>query len=452
MPVAAKESIATRPAPHASGQRSTPGFGLPAADRRWAALAADIAASPGPAAQLRPAGPAPGLPAGSRGTPTGLPDRLRQGAEALSGQSLADVRVHYGSPKPAEVSALAYTQGREIHVAPGQERHLPHEVWHAVQQKQGRVRSTTAVHGHPVNDDSALEHEADRMGERALQTRTGDGAKTVQAPTPAGQGSAEVCQGKHGKNESEKKRDATYKDGRFHPFKRVDLTQNEETDGGSKHGKDSVVIDLTQDDETDGGGEHQEDDSSCNMPEFLDKKKAEDVINWERLGAALNKTDENPKQRLQPSNSESGPKDYYTENHGKFEGVSYWRDGVGSIDFGKAHKIGSCSVPNTKERWCDPVKPGSSIDLTDGVKGQKKAEGYGATGINIDGSAEVTKIKGASRAQHFKMANLLAKNGCGDRSPNKLTWHHMRAEYQMVLVDRAVHKKHAHNGGFSVWR
>ena len=98
---------------------------------------------------------------------TGLPDTLKEGIEALSGITLDDVRVRYNSPKAAAVSALAYAQGTEIHVGPGQERHLPHEAWHTVQQKQGRVQPTAQAKGLPVNDDAALEREADTMGARA---------------------------------------------------------------------------------------------------------------------------------------------------------------------------------------------------------------------------------------------------------------------------------------------
>ncbi|PWJ59138.1 uncharacterized protein DUF4157 [Fibrobacter sp. UWR4] len=100
---------------------------------------------------------------------TGLPDDLKNGIESLSGYSLDNVRVHYNSPKPATVQALAYTQGTDIHVAPGQEHALPHEAWHVAQQMAGRVVPTTNINGMPVNDNAALEHEADVMGEKALQ-------------------------------------------------------------------------------------------------------------------------------------------------------------------------------------------------------------------------------------------------------------------------------------------
>lgn len=98
---------------------------------------------------------------------TGMPDNLKAGIEDLSGFSMDDVRVHYNSDKPATVQALAYTQGTDIHVAPGQEQHLPHEAWHVAQQMAGRVEPTTEVGGLPVNDNVDLEHEADVMGAKA---------------------------------------------------------------------------------------------------------------------------------------------------------------------------------------------------------------------------------------------------------------------------------------------
>lgn len=98
---------------------------------------------------------------------TGLPDNLKAGIENLSGYSMDNVCVHYGSSKPAAVQAYAYTQGTDIYVAPGQERHLPHEAWHVAQQMAGRVAPTIEINGMPVNDNAALEHEADVMGAKA---------------------------------------------------------------------------------------------------------------------------------------------------------------------------------------------------------------------------------------------------------------------------------------------
>ena len=105
---------------------------------------------------------------------TGMPDNLKSGIESLSGVDVSDVRVHYNSSKPAQMNAHAYAQGTNIHIAPSQEQHLPHEAWHTVQQKQGRVQPTTAVNGTPVNDNTSLENEADVMGAKALQMKTAD--------------------------------------------------------------------------------------------------------------------------------------------------------------------------------------------------------------------------------------------------------------------------------------
>lgn len=100
---------------------------------------------------------------------TGLPDSLKAGVESLSGMSLDHVQVHYNSSAPAQLNAHAYAQGSDIHLAPGQEHHLPHEAWHVVQQAQGRVQPTMQMKtGVPINDDTGLEREADEMGAKAL--------------------------------------------------------------------------------------------------------------------------------------------------------------------------------------------------------------------------------------------------------------------------------------------
>jgi Domain of unknown function (DUF4157) len=99
---------------------------------------------------------------------TGLPESLKSGVENLSGVSLDHVKVHYNSDKPAQLNALAYAQGSDIHVASGQEKHLPHETWHVVQQMEGRVKPTVQIEGVSVNDDVSLESEADIMGAKAL--------------------------------------------------------------------------------------------------------------------------------------------------------------------------------------------------------------------------------------------------------------------------------------------
>lgn len=111
--------------------------------------------------------------AATQANQTGLPDNLKAGIESLSDMSMDHVNVHYNSSQPAQLNAHAYAQGSDIHVAPGQEKHLPHEAWHVVQQAQGRVKPTMQMKaGVAVNDDAGLEAEADQMGAKALGVAT----------------------------------------------------------------------------------------------------------------------------------------------------------------------------------------------------------------------------------------------------------------------------------------
>jgi hypothetical protein len=100
-----------------------------------------------------------------------------------------DVRVHRNSPEPAKLGAFAYAKGSDIHLGPGQEQHLPHEAWHVVQQKQGRVNATGDLgHGLAINSDRSLEQEADRLGARAARAASAPIAdyETRASPTVAG--------------------------------------------------------------------------------------------------------------------------------------------------------------------------------------------------------------------------------------------------------------------------
>ncbi len=108
-----------------------------------------------------------GRPLQKKANRSGLPHQLKAGIEHLSGYAMDDVQVHYNSPKPAQLQAHAYAQGTDIHLAPGQEQHLPHEAWHVVQQKQGRVKPSLQLKGTLINDNTTLEREADQMGEKA---------------------------------------------------------------------------------------------------------------------------------------------------------------------------------------------------------------------------------------------------------------------------------------------
>lgn len=107
-----------------------------------------------------------------------IPKDLRNNLEQMSGISFEDVRVHYTSPRPAAINALAYAQGNHIYLGPGQEQHLPHELGHVLQQKQGRVQSSVQIGAMQVNRDASLEGEADRLGMQALQLQHEGSGKT----------------------------------------------------------------------------------------------------------------------------------------------------------------------------------------------------------------------------------------------------------------------------------
>jgi len=117
---------------------------------------------------------------------TGMPPELRTGIESLSGMDMSAVRVNFNSPKPAQLNALAYAQGNDIHLAPGQEQHLPHEAWHVVQQRQGRVQPTFQTKGVGINDDHRLEREADVMGARASRQGAAQRRARATGQAPGG--------------------------------------------------------------------------------------------------------------------------------------------------------------------------------------------------------------------------------------------------------------------------
>lgn len=157
--------------------------------------------------QARAAGPAQHAPATAPLNDTGMPNQLKAGIEALSGMDMSDVRVHRNSDQPAQLNALAYAQGSDIHLAPGQEQHLPHEAWHVVQQRQGRVQATVQMAGLGVNDDVALEGEADVMGERAASGPVqlqGDGKRQDLTPSDAGPSGAATIQLRRGRLDAAK--------------------------------------------------------------------------------------------------------------------------------------------------------------------------------------------------------------------------------------------------------
>ncbi|WP_139488473.1 eCIS core domain-containing protein [Brevibacillus dissolubilis] len=104
-----------------------------------------------------------------------MPLYVQSKMEGVFGHNFADVNIHRHSGRAGELGALAYTQGNDIHFAPGQynpdspagQSLLGHELAHVIQQRQGRVKPTLEHKGLPINDNPALEQEADQMGAKA---------------------------------------------------------------------------------------------------------------------------------------------------------------------------------------------------------------------------------------------------------------------------------------------
>ncbi|MHC5778213.1 eCIS core domain-containing protein [Nostoc sp.] len=102
---------------------------------------------------------------------------VRSKMENSFGTSFSDVNIHTDSHQAKGIGALAFTQGNNIHFAPGQynpqnpsgQALLGHELTHVVQQRAGRVPVPHQSKGAPINADSALETEADNMGAKAAQ-------------------------------------------------------------------------------------------------------------------------------------------------------------------------------------------------------------------------------------------------------------------------------------------
>jgi hypothetical protein len=123
----------------------------------------------------------------------GLPEKLKTSIEQLSGISMDGVQVHYHSQQPARLNADAFAQGNDIHLGAGQEKHLAHEAWHVVQQKQGRVKPTAQLHGNiNINDDKHLENEADLMGSKANDFSA---SKTILSSQTSSNNSQKIIQG-----------------------------------------------------------------------------------------------------------------------------------------------------------------------------------------------------------------------------------------------------------------
>jgi hypothetical protein len=112
-----------------------------------------------------------------------MPEDVKSKMENSFGTDFSDVNIHKNSDQATNIGALAYTQGSDIHFAPGQykpdsqkgQELLGHELTHVVQQIEGRVKPDTEQHkGLNINSDTSLEKEADEAGAKAAQGKMAD--------------------------------------------------------------------------------------------------------------------------------------------------------------------------------------------------------------------------------------------------------------------------------------
>lgn len=147
---------------------------------------------------------------GNSGTSTNIPEDVLSKMENSFATSFADVKVKKDDTEASSLGAQAYTQGNNIHFAPGKfnpathtgQELLGHELTHVVQQRDGRVSGTqnksTSGYSHidtskeaNINNDTSLESEADIMGKRAAQgqianiTGEGNGVQKKESTTEA---------------------------------------------------------------------------------------------------------------------------------------------------------------------------------------------------------------------------------------------------------------------------
>ncbi|WP_434419152.1 eCIS core domain-containing protein [Nannocystis pusilla] len=183
----ARSASAAAPSPPAWARAlRTPARGAYSCSRPASAL---------PAARRRPGAP---RVAATRAPRAGRPRRRRRTRRRFRSRPGPDSRPLSGPSSPAcasttarrgppSLGALAFTQGDEIHMAPGRwrpetadgRRLLGHELGHVLQQREGRVRATSWRLGVGLNEAPQLEREADIVGERVERALGGESGGLV---------------------------------------------------------------------------------------------------------------------------------------------------------------------------------------------------------------------------------------------------------------------------------
>jgi len=390
-------------------------------------------------------------PVQKKGNKHGLPDNLKSGIENLSGYSMDDVRVHYNSDQPALVQAYAFAQGTDIHVTSGQEKHLPHEAWHVVQQKQGRVQPTMQSKGISINDDAGLEKEADMMGSKALQVK--------HTPQVAANSLSPASAFLQKTNSAESAL----------PFQRQEKLNKEEQGIGGTPVSVEIEAENLEEHEGSEGGPGDDDrlkakkvNAQLKVDKKLQRKKisqlksnkiiqrARGYVRGAATAAALAIT-ESVGQWGAAAYGLFAPVPRNADQTRNVNGVQYTlrNDNNGWVEFVAplAHNHGPALAPVT------------TVDIRPWFGNHNKA---------IKNDIRTTRYNHFLAANEARAAGLVGypnnvihnnadydngydNNPDGGSSPAGLTWHHHGSVGKMELIDRDVHAAFRHSGGYSAW-
>ncbi len=128
-----------------------------------------------------------------------LPAAVQQKMEAALDADFSDVRVHEGT-EARKIGAIAYTQGSHIHFSPGRydplssigQSLLGHELAHVLQQRKGIVKPNLQMQGQAINNEPALEHEADVLGQKAATMSVSEQSPSISPKSTAARSSTVV--------------------------------------------------------------------------------------------------------------------------------------------------------------------------------------------------------------------------------------------------------------------
>jgi hypothetical protein len=117
-----------------------------------------------------------------------LPKEVQVKLENSFGQDFSNVSIQKNSNRATELNARAFTQGEQIHFAPGEfntntnvgRNLLGHEITHVVQQRSGVVKPTSMISkGIEINENKSLEQEADILGRKTFNGETSSNYRSL---------------------------------------------------------------------------------------------------------------------------------------------------------------------------------------------------------------------------------------------------------------------------------